>query len=79
MADCTVATYTLLSDGLIWVKNRSYVWWLGFTYKEIEGKGKEQSPGRIYVNFSKDPNMDKPGNYKVLMTDYTGYSVVYNC
>ena len=79
MADCTTATYTALSDGLIEVKNRAWYWWTFFNYYQVEGKAKVRSPGNLYVNFGDTSDMDKDPNYKVLMTDYIGYTVVYSC
>ena len=31
------------------------------------------------MNTSQDSNMDKDANYKVLLTNYVDYAVVYNC
>merc|ERR1711998_557730 len=78
-ATCTSAEYEAISGNKISVKNRSKYPFIG--YMGVTGSA-ECSPteGRCQVSFSgsDDPLVDA-GNYQVLGTDYTNYSVVRSC
>ena len=84
MATCTTATYTNNSDGTIGVTNRAWYWYYFFSYNVASGKAGIASPGKLTVSFNPFGQTaadvtGKTPNYNILLTDYTGYSVVYSC
>ncbi|XP_070976343.1 apolipoprotein D-like isoform X1 [Oncorhynchus clarkii lewisi] len=75
--ECTTATYSLESPGIVGVLNRELL--ADNTVSAITGyaKAKDPSePAKLEVTFFED---SPPGNYWVLSTDYEGHSVVYGC
>ena len=79
MAECNTATYSTTKDGYLKSVNRAWRWYGMFDYNMQFGIVKCNKNGECYMNTSTDRNMDKESNYKVLMTNYKEYAVVYNC
>ena len=84
MAVCTIAEYSSKGDGIIGVTNRAWQWFNFFSYRSVTGIAAVSKPGQLYVSFnpfkqSPEDVKGKPGNYNILKTDYTNFSVVYNC
>ena len=81
--ECVTATYGILSNGNVSVKNRLWLWYLFFSYYDITGEAKcnpTGSEGSCYVNFAPgEKDMTKESNYEILDTDYYNYAIVYNC
>lgn len=79
--ECTTAWYQLSPDGTIRVQN-SQINSDGSNYTEV-GRAvlcDEEDPdsrGRLKVSFPGQPSTGC--NYKVLSTDYTSYSLIWNC
>ena len=82
--DCVTATYGSLEGGTandISVTNRQWLWPL-FRYFSIDGCARCDTSGNCKVNFSGDCSseaLDGDSNYHVISTDYTSYSIVYDC
>ena len=71
--ECIQAGYSRRSDGLIGVHNSQYV---SLTNRVDEVKGTAECNGsKCKVGFF----LFRDGDYQVLDTDYTNYSVVYGC
>jgi apolipoprotein D and lipocalin family protein len=78
-AACTTAQYRLKTDGDIQVTNRGNYWWLLGGYVHLGGDARcNNSDGRCTVAFYGSA-LTNPENYKILSTDYTSYTIVYNC
>ena len=79
--ECVTAKYELNPRGTIKVTNNAYKAYYdaGVTPESDEavGKGEINSwfPGRLSVSFFGDI----PGDYRIVDTDYSSYSVVYSC
>ena len=76
--ECVVANYTLNDDGTIKIRNDEYFEKFDF-WKGAEGVGTIDDPkkheGYLKVSIRGSP----PGDYKIIATDYTNYSVVFSC
>lgn len=71
--DCVQARYSLRDDGLIKVQNSQFN---AFTNKVDDVVGSAKCNGaQCKVGFF----LTRNGDYRVLSTDYTNYSVVYSC
>uniref|UniRef100_A0A8C7G1Y5 Apolipoprotein D n=1 Tax=Oncorhynchus kisutch TaxID=8019 RepID=A0A8C7G1Y5_ONCKI len=73
--ECSTATYSLKSPGVVGVLNRES----NNTVNAITGYAKVKDPSepaKLEVTFFEDSS---PGPYWVLSTDYEGHSVVYSC
>jgi len=77
---CVRATYTDNGDGTVGVFNEQIKKFTG-NYGSINGTARLADPGyaEFVVNFDKVPFTTSTPNYRVLDTDYTSYSIVYNC
>ncbi|XP_010892932.2 apolipoprotein Da, duplicate 2 [Esox lucius] len=74
---CSTATYSLKSPGLVGVLNRELL--ADNTVSSITGHAKAKNlsePAKLEVTFFED---SPPSPYWVLSTDYEGHSVVYSC
>ncbi|XP_021466934.2 apolipoprotein D-like isoform X1 [Oncorhynchus mykiss] len=75
--ECSTATYSLKSPGVVGVLNRELL--SNNTVNAITGYAKVKDPSepaKLEVTFFEDSS---PGPYWVLSTDYEGHSVVYSC
>ena len=80
---CTRAQYGDLGGGIVSVHNQENLPpALNGTFAEICGTAYQadpvNSPAELVVGFPQAED-GRPANYKVLSTDYTSYSAVYNC
>lgn len=69
--DCTQAAYSMRSDGLLGVHNSQFY---NGKIDDVKGTAKCKGP-KCKVGFF----LFRTGDYRVLDTDYTTYSVVYSC
>ncbi|KAJ3595714.1 hypothetical protein NHX12_005017 [Muraenolepis orangiensis] len=75
--ECSTATYSLLSPGVVGVLNTELL--ADGTVNSIEGSATapdSSEPAKLEVSFFEN---SPPGNYWVLSTDYTGHSLVFGC
>lgn len=76
---CSSAQYTLKDNGDIKITNSGNYFWLFGAYLFLGGDARcPNSDGRCTVSFYGNALTDKE-RYNILMTDYTSYSLVYNC
>ena len=73
--ECTTATYGLKDNGDISVYNKE---WKNRSWNEAKGTAKceADNSGQCWVKFNR---FMPGGDYRVVSTDYTSYSIVYSC
>merc|ERR1712179_663508 len=77
---CVIANYTDNSDGTYGVTNSGLAILLNLPVS-IDGtiQAVSNTTGELHVSFSGTEIAPTSGNYLVLDTDYTGYSIVWSC
>ncbi|XP_028988860.1 apolipoprotein Da, duplicate 2 [Betta splendens] len=77
LGECSTATYSLNSPGVVGVLNKELL--ADGTVSSISGTAVAKdptAPAKLLVSFFED---SPPSPYWVLSTDYTGFSLVYSC
>jgi lipocalin len=76
---CVIAQYGLNPNGTVSVFNSQLS--KNGQYLSVEGFASLVAPGKLFVEFpgSSSMGLKEDGNYWVLSTDYSNYSVVYFC
>ena len=79
--ECTAAKYTEQPNGDITVFNRTWLWFYFFSYFSNSGfVGCPTTTGACAVQFGNTPpSPSRSPNYHILETDYTNYTIIYNC
>uniref|UniRef100_UPI003AAB0601 apolipoprotein D-like n=1 Tax=Centroberyx gerrardi TaxID=166262 RepID=UPI003AAB0601 len=75
--ECSTATYSLRSPGVVGVLNRELL--ANGTINAITGSAKAKDPSepaKLEVSFFEST---PPAPYRVLSTDYDGYALIYSC